>query len=266
MKSMNIIEFSESLEAKMKQELDNLNADQDELVKLGKTLTSIRTLISDLKAFARSYKFQSQTEEIQFFKEVKPVFLCQYFYYKKIFAIRLFDSFKDVKSRQANYYMLLQQLEKSVAKNLVFYEYFMSGNTFMDQHYFTRDNKNHMSLDRDENFSTGYDTKLAKILASELVKNYIFKRLDQTDLMQPELTWTGSKTDLIELIYALHATDVFNNGSVDIKRVAIAFERALNVNLGDYYRIFINIRLRKSNKSTFLDRLRDKMSQRLQMS
>lgn len=263
---MNIIEFSESLEAKMKEELDNLNADQDELVKLGKTLASIRILISELKAFTRSYKFQSQAEEIQFFKEVKPVFLCQYLYHKKVFAIRLFDSFKDVKCRLANYYMLLERLEKSVAKNLEFYEYCMSGNTFMDAHYFTRNSQSHKSIDRDESFSTGFDTRLAKILANELVKEYIFKRLDQTDLVQPELTWTGSKTDVIELIYALHAMDVFNNGSADIKRVARAFERAFNVNLGDYYRIFINIRLRKSGKASFLDRLREKMIQRLQMS
>jgi hypothetical protein len=263
---MNIIKFSEGLQAKMKKELDNLNTDQDEIIKISKVLTFIRGLITDLKAFAGNYKFQNQAEEVQFFKEIKPVFLSQYFYYKKVFAIRLFDTFKDVKSRQANYYILLNRLEKYVERNLEFYQYSMSGNTFMDAHYFTRQNKNNKSLDRDESFSTGYDTKLAKVLANELVRNYILKRLDQTDLIQPELTWTGSKTDLIELVYALHTADVFNNGSVDIKRVANAFQRAFNVNLGDYYRIFINIRLRKSNKSTFLDRLRDKMNQRLQMS
>ena len=262
---MNIIKFSEGLQAKLKQELDTLNTDQDEIVNMGRLLTFIRSLINELKTFTRSYTFQNQAEEIQFFKEVKPVLLSQYFYYKKVFAVRLFDSFKDVKSRQANYYTLLQRLEKSVEKNLEFYEYCMSGSTFMDTHYFTRQHQNHKSPDRDESFSTGYDTKLAKILAKELMKKYIIKLLDQVDVVQPGLNWTDSKTDLIELIYALHSVEAFNNGSVDIKQVANAFERWFNISLGDYYRVFMNIRLRKSGKSTFLDRLKDKMNQRLQM-
>jgi hypothetical protein len=266
MKSINIIEFSDGLQSRMKQELETLAIDQDEIIKVGKTLSFIRELIRELKAFTRNYKFQNQAEEIQFFKEVKPVFLSQYFYHKQIFAIRLSDSFKDVKDRQTSYYNLLKQLETYVGKNLAFYEYCMSGNTTMDAQYFTRQQANYKSLNWDESFYTGYDVKLAKLLANELVKEYIFKRLDQTDLVQPELTWTGSKTDVIELIYALHAMDVFNSGSADIKRVARAFERAFNVNLGDYYRIFINIRLRKSGKASFLDRLREKMNQRLQMS
>lgn len=266
MKSMSIIEFSEGLEVKMKQELDNLNADQDEIVKIGKTLSFIRELITELKEFTRNYKFQNQAEEIQFFKEVKPVFLSQYFYYKKVFEIRLFDSFKDAKRRQANYYTLLQRLEKYVEKNLEFYEYCMSGNTFMDSHYFTRGNQNHKSPDRDECFWTEYDAKLAKILSHELVRNYILNLLkDVTENHTPRvpLTWTGQKTDLTELIYALHSAAVFNNGSANIKLIAKALEDLFNVNLGDYYRIFQEIRLRKRSQTPFLDHLKEKFSQRI---
>lgn len=263
---MNIIEFAEGLQAKMKQELDDLNADQDEIIKLGKTLTSIRNMISKLKAFARSYTFQRQAEEVQFFKEVKPVFLSQYFYYKKVFAIRLFDSFKDVKCRQANYYQLLQQLEKYAQKNLEFYEYCISGDTSLDGRYFTRDNKGHKSIDHDETFSTGYDTKLAKILSIELTKNHILKLLKQTSenqVLGVPLTWTGQKTDLTELIYALHSAEVFNNGSANIKLIATAFEDVFNVSLGDYYRTFQEIRLRKRSPSPFLDQLREKFIARI---
>lgn len=262
MNPMNIIEFAESLQARVKQELDNLNADQDEIIKIGKTLTFIRGLIAELKAFTRNYKFQNQAEEIQFFKEVKPVFLSQYFYYKKIFTIRLFDSFKDAKTRQTNYYRLLQQLAAYAEKNLEFYKYSMSGSTFLDAHYFTRQNKHHKSFDRDENFSNGYDTKLAKILANELVKKDVFKLIDHLDSVYPVLTWTGSKTDLIELIYGLQATNVFNNGNVEIKTIASAFESVFGIELGNYYRVFQDIRLRKSGQTNFLDQMRTKLSQK----
>ncbi len=263
---MNIIQFSESLQGKMKQELDSLNTDQDEIIKIGKLITFIRGLINELKTFTRNYKFQNQAEEIQFFKEIKPVFLSQYYYYKKVFAIRLFDSFKDVKNRQANYYLLLQRLKKSVEKNLEFYEYCMSGSTFMDAQYFTRQQQNHKSPDRDESFSTGYDTRLAKILANELVKKHILSSLhkSQSDTNYgPVLTWTDSKASLIELIYALHSAKVFNKGVADVKHVASTFENLFNISLGNYYRVIQEIRIRKSGQTNFLDQLRDTLKRRL---
>lgn len=250
----------------MKLELDTLNPDQDEIIKLGKTLSFIRELITELKVFTRNYKFQNQAEEIQFFKEVKPVFLSQYFYYKKVFAIRLFDSFKDTKSRQENYFQLLQQIERFVKKNLEFYKYCTSGNTFKDTHYFIRSNHQYKSFDYDENFSTRYDTKLAKILGKELIKEYILsllKRPTNNVTSGEHLTWTGQKTDLTELIYALHSAGVFNNGSVNIKLIASVFEDMFDVRLGDYYRTFLEIRLRKRSQTPFLDQLREKFSQRI---
>lgn len=261
--STDIITFSEQLQSRVKQRLDDFNKDQDELIDIGKLLSFIRGIIDELKSFTLTYKFSSEDEEIRFFKEVKPILLSQYFYYKKIFAIKLFDSFKDTKTRQANYYKILKQLEKFVQKNLEFYEYCMTNTVFRDKHYFTRNVRNVRSIDRDEKFSTGYDTKLAKILANELTKKYIFKLLNHTDSMHPGLNWTGSKTDLIELVYALYSTEVINNGSADIKLIADSFKHFFNIDIGDYYRVFMNIRLRKSGQTNFLDELKNKLRDKL---
>lgn len=264
MKFMNIIEYSEGLQARMKQELDKLDTYQDEIIKIGKTLTFIRELISELKTFTRNYKFRNQAEEIQFFKEVKPVFLSQYFYYKKVFAIRLFDSFKDRKACQANYHLLLHRLEVFAKKNREFYEYCMSDNTFFDSHYFIRSKQNHKSLDLDESFSSGYDTKLGKILANELLKQYILKLINRGAIVKSQLTWTGSKTDLIELIYAFHSAKVFDRGVADIRHIASTFENLFNISLGNYYRVIQEIRIRKSGQTNFLDQLRTKLQKRLE--
>lgn len=265
---MNILTFSNQLESRMKERLAQFNADQDEIVKVGQALTFIRETIAELKQFAGAYKFNSESEEIKFFKEIKPVFLSQFFYYKKVFALRLFDSFKDAKTRQANYYNVLKQLEKFVQKNLEFYEYCMTNTTYLDQHYFTRNRQPHQSVDRDEMFTTGYDTKLAKILANELLKKHILELLkklevDRSTEASSTLTWTGSKIDLIELIYALHSTDVFNNGTVNIKVIASAFEEVFNIRLGDYYRTFHDMRIRKRSQTPFLDQLRSRFEHRL---
>ena len=160
-KAMDILTFSKQLESRMKERLNEFSADQDEILKAGHVLTFIREIIAELKQFCSSYKFTDESEEIKFFKEIKPVFLSQFFFYKKVFALRLFDSFKDLKTRQSNYYKILQHLERFVQKNLEFYEYCMTSTTYLDKHYFTRNRQNHKSIDRDEKFSTGYDTKLA---------------------------------------------------------------------------------------------------------
>lgn len=260
---MDITTFSEQLQTRMKEKLGELNTDQDELLKLGNALTFIRTIIGELKGFVSKYKFESEDEEIKFFKEIKPVFLSQFYYYKKVFSLRLFDSFKDIKSRQANYYKMLQQLEKYARKNHEFYEYCMTNSTFLDRHYFLRNNQTHKLIDRDEKFSTGHENKLARILANELVKKNILKLLENSGDETPALTWTGSKTDLIELMYALQSVHAFNNGSADLKQIASSFERYFNIGLGNYSRVLQDIRLRKSGQTNFLDELTDKLQQKL---
>lgn len=265
---MDILTYSKQLENRMKERLEEFNIDQDEMLKVGHALNFIREIIAELKQFASTYKFTSESEEIKFFKEIKPVFLSQFFYYKKVFALRLFDSFKDAKTRQANYYKVLQQLERFVQKNLEFYEYCMTNTTYLDKHYFTRNRQPHKSVDRDEKFSTGYDTKLAKMLANELLKKHILDLLkksqaDRSTDTSSTLTWTGSKTDLIELIYALHSVDVFNNGTANIKVIASAFEHVFNISLGDYYRTFQDMRIRKRSQTPFLDTIKEKFLNRL---
>lgn len=257
---MNIIAFSDQLQLRMKESLADLNTDEDEVIKIGNALTFLRQITKELKQFTSTYKFKEETEEIQFFKEIKPLFMSQFMYYKKVFAIKLFDSFKDFKSRQANYYHLLQQLETFARKNRDFYEYCMTGTTYLDRQYFTRNKQFLKSVDKDETFTTGYDTRLAKILANELLKNFIHKSLQkshsESDGNCARLAWTGSKTDLIELIYALHYSDVFNAGTADIKLIATHFENSFNVSLGNYYRTLQDIKLRKSGQTNFLDQLK----------
>jgi len=81
-----------------------------------------------------------------------------------------------------------------------------------------------------------------------------------------KLFWTGSKTDLIELIYALHNCGAINSGTADIKEMALVFEQMFNIDLGNYYHTFIEIRARKNSKTKFLDRLIDVLTKRFEES
>jgi len=81
-----------------------------------------------------------------------------------------------------------------------------------------------------------------------------------------KLFWTGNKVDLIELIYALHATGVVNSGTADIKGIASIYEQMFNIELGDFYRTFLEIRSRKINNTKFIDSLKDALIKRMDES
>jgi Asp-tRNA(Asn)/Glu-tRNA(Gln) amidotransferase C subunit len=77
-------------------------------------------------------------------------------------------------------------------------------------------------------------------------------------------TWTGSKVALIELLYALHTEGVFNNGTSDLKDIAEYFENVFNIDLGQYHRAFLEIRMRKSDQTKFLNALKEKLVKRME--
>jgi len=126
----------------------------------------------------------------------------------------------------------------------------------------------------DEEFSTSHDSSVATIMAHDLLIIYLKREIDkltnndnelalQLLQKQSKITWTSRKVNLIELIYALHSTDTINNGAVDIKDIARVAERIFKIDLGDYYRAFIEIRMRKKGRTKFLDLLKENLEKRM---
>lgn len=261
---MDIITFSTALEKRIK----GIATDTGEVITLGKALAAMREILTELKAFAIQYEFNNVQEEVRFFKEVKPVLLSQYLYCKKKFRIVLVDSFRDNKSRLAHYLETLRNLQQFAEKNKAFYEYCMSGSTDRDTHYFTRHSAWNVPIGADEKFSTVYDVKLARILAHELFKDYLLRAIrklerNTTDSSQNPLQWTTQKVALVELIYALHAAGVFNYGKTDIKQIVACFEEMFSIDLGNYARVFYEIKLRKKGHANFLEQLKARFTEHI---
>jgi len=79
-----------------------------------------------------------------------------------------------------------------------------------------------------------------------------------------KLSWTGSKTDLIELIYALDTEGCFNNGKIPLIQIAAYFESVFNIDLGNNIaRNFYDMRIR-NQPTPFLDRLREEILKRME--
>lgn len=76
--------------------------------------------------------------------------------------------------------------------------------------------------------------------------------------------WTESKAALVELIYGLHSSKSINDGREGIKSIAQLFESMFDIDLGDVYHTFSEVRNRKIEQTKFLDHLKDSLLSKMQ--
>ncbi|WP_455708754.1 RteC domain-containing protein [Chryseobacterium indoltheticum] len=222
--------------------------------------------LSDLKEYVLKNGFKNIDEKIHFFKHQKPAIVSKLIYYNAIYKI---ETKKPYGAKQIKKFLNeeLNKLKIFFDNNLEFYKYYRTNNTFIDDKLFIRGKYDiKLSLDTfyfevDHRFSTSHDYKVAKIIAYDLIQVYLEDQLNNINHKKVSdnsfLNWTGSKTALIELIYALHSQGVFDDGNVDIRLIAKTFENIFNIDLGDFYHTYMELKSRKINRTKFLDNLRD---------
>ncbi|MDF0707653.1 RteC domain-containing protein [Flagellimonas okinawensis] len=257
------------------------SGDGDILFKAEKGIALVEKCIRKLQKQIVGQDFETQADEIYFFKHVKPQIFSKLIYYIRLFSI---ESKRPRGKDVAQVKYLQQQIDKLQTffnDNLEFYNYYRRGAMSMDEQYFVRGNRDlRMPLESfhfliDDEFSTCQDGTVATIMAYDMLIVYLRKEVDDlnnnmeptknTPMEKPsKLFWTGGKTELIELLYALHTSKCINGGTVDIKELASHFEYFYNVDLGNYYHTFIDIRSRKSSRTRFLDRLIELLNQRME--
>ncbi|HEX5171934.1 MAG TPA: RteC domain-containing protein [Cyclobacteriaceae bacterium] len=266
---MDIKEFAHELFATMQEKLNEVEASpKDSIVKERNYIEIVRSHTYRLKNYLYQYEFSSPQEEIYFYKNIKPKFVSLLLFHNELFEIEVSKPLE--KDGILKHY--LESLHKGQAfinANMEYYRYFHSGSTYLDSKYFLPDRNNETGNDLiyDSRFCTPYDNKFCTLHAYELLKEHLTKLIDKlgsSGQQEPNsLQWTGAKISLIELMYALQASGVFNKSATDVKMIATYFEKVFNVDLGNYYRTLQDIRGRKNGKTIFLDELRCKLGERL---
>ena len=261
--------------------LQKLTESQEpQLVIIEKAINLCTLTLLDLRDIVITRGFETQEEEIHFFKCQKPRVYSKFIYYGTLFKIicRKPVGTPDV---LRNYYaQILAAIDKYHKENIEFHQYHKRGLTFLDKKFYTRNNieippnLNSLHFLIDKSFSTIQDCTLSTLLAHDLLTKYIQNELDKLDrtipaselsenIFFPDVIWTGSKIALVELIYALCSCGVINNGKIEIKELVGVFEKVFNVDLGDFYHTFNEIRNRKIEKTKFLDRLKQWLLKRM---
>ena len=231
----------------------------------------LQAILNDLRTKMQTYVFPTKEDEILFFKTQKPELLGRLLFFYKIYRIETQCPTGSNEIIRLYLNNELDSLTYFFNRNLDFYQYYRSHSTVYDELYFLRGKvdfrlcTDSAQFDKDPNFSTGYDYKVAKILANEMLRIYLNKKLQklecdsyieekQTITTKIPIRFTGKKNALIEC-------DI-NHGNIEIKEFMEYLSSIFNIDLGGYYDAYIAMKERK-DQTAYLNLLAEKLSKRM---
>ena len=269
----------------LKQIIQNLD---DELFRIDRKSTSIliyaetaagfcQLALDEIRKLVIKNGFESEHEEIHFFKYIKPKVLGKYIYYVQLFEIESHRYNASSKFQIKYLNQISKDLHKYLNDNIQFCQYYWGNKTSLDKFYFLRENSNYrISVNNicvlmDYKYSTARDATASAIIAYEQLIKYIDKEIDilrfgssrNEEYFKSDANWTDSTASLVELIYALQSSGAINNGNIEINELALIFEKMFNIKLDDYYRVFLDIKGRKKSQTKFLDKLTQELIRRI---
>lgn len=243
-------------------ELSNTNM----LRKTNSAISLCRNLLSKLKKEIVLKGFASKNKEIDFFKVSKQIPLSNLIYYSEVRSFEM-QFPRGCKKEQCKFInKKLKKLNRFFIYNMDFVKYIELKHTHLDDYYFMRCHSNNLNITHsqvyffDTEFNTSHDLLLGKLKAYKRFIRFLENCLNKNTInnssnKERNLEWTSTKVALTELVYALYHNNVFNNGSADIKDIADALQQSFNFELGDFYKVYSEIKLRKKSRTKFLDEL-----------
>ncbi len=234
----------------------------------------LKEMLSIIKARVLQDSFADEQQEIDFFKNIKPQILGKLIYYNKIFRIETTCPVSNGKIHQSYYENLLKSLKSEYKESICnedFYRYYRAGRTDRDHTYFRLGQINYHDglksgvFEIDLSFSTYYDNKVAYIIANELLYTYMLTKINPEENpdaillngdANKDISWTNSQNALIELIYALYASNSIAFGKIGIRKLALIFQVLFRTPLNDIHHSFHRMKTRAGSRTAFLDQLK----------
>ncbi|HVT87043.1 MAG TPA: RteC domain-containing protein [Chitinophagaceae bacterium] len=131
-----------------------------------------------LKAMMKRTKFKDDSEEVDFFRNVKPRFTCHIEYYAILSEALQFVP-KDQKAVIHFWKEEHKRFARFCSKNETFVSFYESGEQYGNCIYFLRENKQPgipiavVPYDADENLCTSHDRVLRSYLAHKMYNDYV---------------------------------------------------------------------------------------------
>lgn len=270
---MKIQDYSRQISSKLEQDLSVLTMEsENKLIQFESAFYLVDQALDCLKSYLSTYEFDSQEEEIAFFKNQMTEFLKKSVFYSELFMIESSRTPGTAKELRRFYEVEQAAMRKFLQANQNLYNYLLMRKENQDKVFFLRSAQapiykpNLFWHTLDTRYCTVYTLYFARIKGTLALMDYVHDQLrilngeEDSDgkRITPSLNWTGKKVELVELIYALKVSGVLNNSRADLMQIAGFFEKLFGINLNDLYRTFSEISVRK-NRTAFLDFLRDRL-------
>ncbi|WP_072880646.1 RteC domain-containing protein [Salegentibacter echinorum] len=252
--------FIEKIEGLIQSGKTDLNKAEDGISLCVKTLSKLQKLVE-------RDDFEDSQVEINFFKNMKPIPMSYLIYFTEVRSCELLLP-KAGNSHKVRFLEKeIKKINKFFSANNSFVNYMEQSHNYLDFQFFSRGGRRDFSFTptinyyQNPEFSTSHDMLWAKVQALYRFIHYIREKLE---LIQPGssgdfrerqpklLLWTGSKTSLVEIIYALYLKGDFNHGTADLKTIISAFEDFLNIKLPNYYKTYGEMKRRTDPKAKYL--------------
>jgi RteC protein len=193
-------------------------------------------LTEELLEVESTYTFKDQAEEIRYYKIEKPEFMKYGIFIHRVHEMFLEEPFGFWDGKMEFLQQEMNKLCEFQKENKEMYRYYKAKETNKDVEYFYR-NSNKMDI-------------FAVISATYMLEKYLYSEKDPRPLSEklkdyPKIKWGGSKVELIELIYVLSYAGKIVHESKEMDMLVKAFEGTFDIDLGNHYRTFLDIRNRR---------------------
>ncbi|WP_158829046.1 RteC domain-containing protein [Mucilaginibacter lacusdianchii] len=272
------------METPLEQSLRRLEDELEALDRLApqerypQALARIDAELHRFRQWIEEHPFQSQDEEIAFFKNLRPRILA--FRIEEAMRYNLMMNQPIGTTKVVSRYLeeILEGLQSFFRLHSFYYQYYKNGFQELDHLYFVQaEPATRLPVpevtDQAGPLLPPMSSLFARFMAYERLQVHITRRLgamqagrelpvEQTDA--DRLRWTGEILAIVEVIYGLWLTGQLNHGNASLNHIVRWFEVHLEVSIGVPQRQFAKIERRKRYSSTkFLDHMKNAIQQKL---
>ncbi|WP_242085544.1 RteC domain-containing protein [Aestuariivivens sediminis] len=267
-----------------KKDIETIASQETNLItQTEKKILCCQNALYRLEQIVLSHTFKDVMEEVRVFKEFKPCIVSEWIFTKQYFKVQSQWPLGSKKTKIKYLNQHLAHYQKYLTEHLEFYTHCRRNDPKLDVLYFTRDHykpclraEPYMFVNS-PSFSTSHDITLATLLAYEQLIDTLQEALEalQSDLpggppkslkQPPQLKWTGTKTELVEIIYALHVSGMLNHGQGDVIYAVRVFETLFGESLENFHQLVSNIRHRSRSRTIALDKLADTLEHHIALA
>jgi hypothetical protein len=251
--------------------------------RLSLSLNGVSNILNKLKTYIDDHPFETEAEEIEFFKVHKPRFYCRKIFLVEQFSIQSNLPKGSIRMQRKYYLNELAIAERTHNQHRSVYQYYIDHENYRDSEYFLRAHYVSYLPGQDYNqifdgFSTNQDHLFSRFRAYQLLQDWIINKVSHLEnstteelagkvLSHHKRRWTGDKINLIEIAYGIYYTGQMNDGKADIKEIITWLETSLSIDLSQAYRMFVDIRRRKTISYTkFLEQMSQTVQQHIEAS